>query len=285
MNGTISATVRSLALMLWFALCSSVGRRSIIAPGGPVVSMTSHGRRVRLVFLAIESIARGTVRPARIVLWLDDPGWLAHPPRTLRRLVARGLEIRRGDALGPHTKYFPYAASEARHRVAAVTADDDWLLPRHWLEELLRASLRAPGCVVAHRAHLIRIGPGGIAPYSDWAPATDPAPSPLHFGTGCLGQLLPPPLLDRLRDEGLAFQQCTPRNDDVWIHRTALELGLEVRPVLTVPERAFVPIRGGGLGRRGVAPLFESNVGGGANDAQIAATYGPSALAALRAAY
>ena len=37
---------------------------------GPVVSLTTHGPRLELVFYAIESICMGTTKPSRIILWL-----------------------------------------------------------------------------------------------------------------------------------------------------------------------------------------------------------------------
>ena len=67
-------TVRSRVDIFCLMLRNRLGR-SPVATGGPgvVVSMTTYGKRVRTVHLAIESIARGAVRPARLILWLDEP--------------------------------------------------------------------------------------------------------------------------------------------------------------------------------------------------------------------
>jgi hypothetical protein len=276
------STLRSLALMLRFAVANVVSRRSILDPAGPDVSLTSYGRRVHLVFLAIESIARGTRRPSRVILWLDDQRYLASPPRSLRRLERRGLEIRASANYGPHTKYFPYARSKSSHAVPVVTADDDWMVPARWLETLLAAHSADPRAVVAHRAHLITVTGGSIAPYGTWGEAIRSVTSPQHFSTGCMGQLLPAHILDSLRDAGESFRDSTPHNDDVWIHHLALESGTGVRPVGQLDESEFAPIRGGGLG--GVEPLFHSNVIGGRNDSQIAATYSRRGVEAVVAA-
>src|SRR5690349_76858 len=52
-----------------------------------VVTLTTHGERVRNVWLAIESVGRGSRRPGRIILWLDGRARL---PWRLRRQRRRG---------------------------------------------------------------------------------------------------------------------------------------------------------------------------------------------------
>ncbi len=81
-----------------------------------MVSLTSYGTRIGRVAYAIESIAAGTARPRRLVLWLDDPTRFAARPAALRRLERRGLEVRLTENLGPHTKYFPSLAAGPRRR-------------------------------------------------------------------------------------------------------------------------------------------------------------------------
>ncbi|WP_344122224.1 hypothetical protein [Kocuria aegyptia] len=71
----------------------------------------------------MEAIARGSVRPQRLILWLADAEVVAHPPAPLARLVERGLEIRHAADWGPHKKYYPYACSQADHELPLVTAE------------------------------------------------------------------------------------------------------------------------------------------------------------------
>lgn len=276
------AGLRSLALMLRFALLGWFGRRPLVDPEGPVVSLTSYGARIRFVHLAIESIGRGSLRPSRLLLWLDDRDVVRRPPRSLRRLQRRGLEILLCDDFGPYKKSFPFALTSTHHVAPLVTADDDWLVPAGWLETLVDTATRHPDTVLAHRAHEIRVEKGRIAPYATWTRADSPTVSFRHFGTGCMGQLLPPAVLDALREEGVRFPTFAPHADDVWIHRLAVSTGSGVRPVGLLLDDDFAPIRG--AGRLGGAGLFEENVAGGRNDRQIAAAYTPSELAAILAA-
>ena len=50
-------------------VANTYGHCPIVSPGGPVVSLTTHGDRVRSVYLVIESIGRGQTLPSRIILW------------------------------------------------------------------------------------------------------------------------------------------------------------------------------------------------------------------------
>ena len=61
--------IPSIVRLCWINRCSSA---AIIYPVGPVVSLTTYGKRSRTVYLAIESIGEGSSVLPRIILWLDD---------------------------------------------------------------------------------------------------------------------------------------------------------------------------------------------------------------------
>jgi hypothetical protein len=49
-----------------------LSKKMVVSPGGEaVISLTTYGDRVDSVYLTIESIGAGTVRPRRLILWLD----------------------------------------------------------------------------------------------------------------------------------------------------------------------------------------------------------------------
>ena len=85
-----------------------VSRSSVIAPGGPVVSLTTFGPRLETVYLAIESIGAGTLLPSRFILWIQDEQTFQNRPQSIRNLEARGLEVRHTQEYGCHSKYYPY---------------------------------------------------------------------------------------------------------------------------------------------------------------------------------
>ena len=59
------------------------------------VSLTTFGKRIDDVYLAIESIAKQTLKPNRVILWLSkDEFFNKKLPITLTNLQKRGLEIK-----------------------------------------------------------------------------------------------------------------------------------------------------------------------------------------------
>lgn len=160
---------------------------SIVSPGGPVVSLTSYGKRIDTVYLAIESIARGSLLPSELILWLDEEEHLKSLPVTLQRLKQRGLAIRSCRNYGPHKKYYPYVASTETFAVPLVTADDDVLYPRDWLRSLVNAYESDSNVVSGYRARTILFEGDQIAPYSRWTLCTSTRPSWRHLLNGVSG--------------------------------------------------------------------------------------------------
>ena len=72
-----------------------------------IISLTTHGRRLYEVFLAIESIMQGSTKPNRIVLWLNKDIQNETLPRTLMNQTGRGLTIKYTEDIGPYTKLVP----------------------------------------------------------------------------------------------------------------------------------------------------------------------------------
>lgn len=270
------ARLQRSCLLLRHALANRLARRRVVAAGGPVVSLTSYSTRLRRVHLTLESIAAGRVLPSRLILWIDEPQVLADPPAPLRRLQARGLEIRGCENYGPHKKYFPYVCQE-RLDAPLVTADDDVLYPRHWLAGLQAAAQQTPEAVICYKARRVRIEQGVIQPYRSWATALDRRPSLRHFAIGVSGVLYPPALQEALRRQGDAFMPLAAKADDIWLHLQALRSGVRVRQISTRDEHfPSVP------GTQGIA-LYGENLKQGGNDRIIAQLYTAADIAAMLA--
>jgi hypothetical protein len=250
-------------------------KASVVAPGGPVVSVTTYGDRLRTVHLVLESIAAGSVRPSRLILWVDSPEAFTNRSPGLEKLVNRGLEIRRSDNFGPHTKYYPYLLSTDTFESALVTADDDLLYSKWWLEGLVRSHRENPEVVNCYRAHVMKFADGTIAPYQTWSPCESTDPSFLHFATGVSGCIYPPSLLSKLKNAGTEFLQLCPKADDVWLHLNAVRAGMKTKQIWSRPLRfPFVP------GTQG-SGLYHSNVLLARNDEQIQSTYTAQDIAFL----
>jgi len=249
-----------------------------VLPGGPVVSLTTYGKRVDTVYLTLETIARGSLLPGRLILWMDDEAAYAKRPDTLRRLEARGLEVMLTANYGPHTKYYPYLISTPELDVPLVTVDDDTLYPRRWLQSLAESYREEPCLIHCCRAHVVELEGEGFAPYISWERCRSTVPSARNFATGVSGVIYPPAFQQKVKDAGLGFAELCPKADDIWLHVQALRAGFKVKQLKTW-EQSF-PVMPGTQDMG----LIQGNVHGSQNDVQIRKTYTAEDIARLRAA-
>ena len=271
--GRAKAVVKA-ALIARYRLRNRVSRAPVTGECPVVVSLTSYGERLDIVAHAIESIAAGSVRPARLILWVDEPGFTTQDRPMLQRLEQRGLEILPCDDLGPHKKYFPYSQSAGSSPMPLVTADDDILYPRRWLAELWQAHEQTPQDFVGHRAVTIESEGEALAPYATWRPATSTTASHRTFVTGGAGVVYPRELLLALRDRGTAFLDVSPRADDVWINAVAVSAGIRARWTGDMSWAWSYP-------RSQANALHHENASQGGNDVQIERAYGEAEIAAV----
>lgn len=253
----VKTTLLAGVLTVW----NRVSRRQITSPKSTVdVSLTTYGPRTAGVYLTVESIGLGKMRPRKLILWVDELNILTDPPEQLRRLMKRGLEIRPCDDLGPHKKYFPYTEAFADDRQLLVTADDDVFYPRFWLQKLVKAYLRSPGDVVAYRVKV-----RSPEPYQQWQLCTTTEPRYEHFATGVSGVLYDQTMVELLRRSDRFLEVC-PRADDIWLHYVATSAGIGIRQVSDNPAE-FWPLPG-----TMEHALAHDNTVGGGNDIAIEAT-------------
>jgi len=252
-----------------------VSTKSVVAPGGPVVSLTTFGERVGTVYLTIESIGRGSLLPSRLILWLQDEDTFNKRPESLKRLENRGLEVRLTESYGSHSKYFPYLLSTDSFREPLVTADDDVLYSPWWLSGLAKAHEENPELVNCYRAHVMQFENGKIKPYLNWKTCQSTEPNSRCFATGVSGCIYPAEFLSRLKHAGRRFLDLCPKADDVWLHVNALRSGFAVRQISNRPvDFPAIP----GTQANG---LFLTNWNSGQNDEQIRNTYTADDLAQL----
>ena len=212
-----------------------------------VVSLTSHPPRLHSVFLAVESLLNQSFRPDRIVLYLSSAELeAADLPAALRKQEKRGLEIRWVDENLSCYKKLVHAVEDFGD-CHIVTADDDFMVPRHWLRDLHRAHRRHPDCIAAYRGYVMsRSGERQLRPYNVWPAADsvtgDPAgPSFDVFPTYGAGAWFPPQSLDaRVADPGRLFMRLCPGADDIWYK--AMSLLARTRAVMVRPRSVTFPM-------------------------------------------
>ena len=208
-----------------------------------IVSLTSIPAAIPYAVQAIRSILEGSMRPDKIVLYLDTEkfpdGTLPHEIETLKNEIpifeARfdPAEIRSYKKLIPALRDFP--------EDVIVTIDDDIDYPPHTLRNLVRMHERMPDAIIAHRVRKIKPD----RPYQSWRKYKwydflfrKTHRSRLAMQTGVGGVLYPPHSLDENMLDAKLFMEMAPTNDDIWFWAAAVSKGTYIVPLPNGQRRA-----------------------------------------------
>lgn len=184
-----------------------------------VVSMTSYPQRFRNIHWTLKSIMLQTMKPDKIIVWLDEHVTRDQYTKEMIDFEKYGVEYRPmpGD-LKPHKKYI-YAMQEYSDSLI-ITVDDDLIYSKDLIESLVKTHQKYPNEVCARRVHrIIRNDRGEIAPYNNWEGEYTLNKAPAHdlFATGVGGVLYPPHCVDRRTFDIDLIMKLSSRQDDVWL--------------------------------------------------------------------
>lgn len=194
-----------------------------------IVSLTSFGNRIHEVYLTIESIMQGTIKPNRIVLWLGEENRNTVLPIVLQNQIKRGLEIRFCKDIRSYTKLIPSLKSFPE--ACIVTIDDDVIYEPDLLEHLVNSYNENPDVVSACRIHkMLKDNTGKLCGYMSWKHfCYDDQPSFLNFLTGNGGVLYPPHSFPQEVFNEDVFLSICKYADDVWFHAMLVLNGTKVK--------------------------------------------------------
>jgi hypothetical protein len=194
-----------------------------------IVSLTTYGIRIHDVYLAIESIMQGSVKPNRIVLWLNEDEFKGKDlPVTLQNQVARGLEIGYCKDIRSFTKLIPTLKKYPESCV--ITIDDDIIYDFDLVERLVSTHKLNKGKVCANRIHQMKLTTNNMPmSYMDWNwCVNDYSINKLNFLTGVGGVLYPPHVFpDEVFNESVFMDICKFA-DDVWFNAMLLLNKVEI---------------------------------------------------------
>ena len=157
----------------------------------PIVSLTTISSRVERVSQTIDSIAKQTLKPHSINLYIsEEPHLLDQGIRRgnehLRRIADMGANIYLTSNIGPYRKQYPLLQqlrdANASPETLIVTMDDDVLYPVDVLAQLADTG-RFDDAVVAHRGREMAFDGGRLKPYSEFK-APRSIKSQYNLGTG-----------------------------------------------------------------------------------------------------
>ncbi|MBO5038440.1 MAG: glycosyltransferase [Alphaproteobacteria bacterium] len=210
-----------------------------------IISLTSFPARIDTVNQTIETLLNQTTKADKVILWLSQeefPDKEAGLPTQLLNLKENGLTIgwhqrnlRSFEKLIPALRQYPDAI--------IVTADDDILYPKNWLELLLKSYYTDPTAIHCHRVHKVGRKNSNIAPYNSWKKnIRTPSLSYANFATTGGGVLYPPHCLykDVLKEE--IFMKLCPRADDIWFWAMAVLNNTKIQNIKNnIPDLKYVP--------------------------------------------
>ena len=206
-----------------------------VVPGKEViVSLTTFGKRINEVYLAIESIMQGSIKPNRIILWLaEDEFKDRRLPTTLIKQQKRGLEVKYCTDIKSYKKIIPALSKYPDSFI--VTIDDDLMYEFDLLENLIQAHFENPEDICACRMHRITLNEHKKPKsYLDWDFQIYPNDkSPLFFLTSGGGTLFPPHCFtDEVFNQDV-FMSLSPKADDIWINAMILLSGRQITKAYT----------------------------------------------------
>ena len=200
-----------------------------------IVSLTSYGNRVKgSAVYTVYSLLRQSVRPERVVLWLDEKEFNSQNlPDDLRFLCDYGLEVRLGKDIGPYTKIIHSLSAFTNKHI--ITADDDLFYTKNFVEEFIDAHRKHPQAIITGYAKMpMTNGKHQIAPYGEWAeyhhvPASFQYNSATLFPLGWGGVLYPSHVFDDEATNEAVFMSLCPKADDIWLYIMGLRCHAEKR--------------------------------------------------------
>lgn len=227
-----------------------------------IISMASYAGRYHVLPIALKSLLLQTVKPDRIVVWLDEENRENAVTEELQKLCVYGVEYRyTTDGLKPHKKYL-YAMQEFPN-ANIVTVDDDVVYSGDMLESLVKAHALYPQCICARRVHKITFDQTGkIKPYREWKYEYRKAKAPSHMlcATGGGGTLYPANIMPEETFNMNAIRELSLNADDIWLKLMELIGGVKV---MWVKNRYVMPLE---IDNSQYSSLCRGNVDKGGND-------------------
>lgn len=105
-----------------------------------IISLTTYSKRIKYVYKTIESLFSQTIKPDKIILWLDENEFNINSiPKTLKKQIKCGLEIGFCENIKSYKKIVPTLKKYQNDII--ITADDDILYPKNFIEKLYIAYL------------------------------------------------------------------------------------------------------------------------------------------------
>ena len=197
-----------------------------------IVSLTSYPARMPFVHVALNTLLTQTLKPDRVILWLAEeqfPNKENDIPEEVLKLKNYGLEIRWCEDIKSYKKLLPSLREFPEDII--VTADDDLIYDKDWLEKLYKSYEKTPNCIHVHRVSRLIYHEGNTLTKPSQRSALFSLysePSYLNSVFGGSGCLYPP---HTLSEEVFNMENCNKTvgfADDLWFWAMATLKGTKI---------------------------------------------------------
>jgi len=188
-----------------------------------IASLTSYGKRVNTVHLAIETILNQTHKADKVILWLAEDEFNENNiPNSLKSLVPRGLEIDFCEDIKSYKKLIPTLKKYPNDII--ITFDDDIYYRDDVIEKLYNSYKKEPESIHCMRGHKMKfLSNGFLDSYNNWSMCIDKSVASLDiFPTTGGGALFPPNIFPSHTFKKELFMSLAPHADDVWFKAMSL---------------------------------------------------------------
>ena len=207
-----------------------------------VISLTTYGERLNTVYITIETLFSQTLKPKRVMLWLDEKEFSEERlPQELKQLQKRGLEIYFCKNTRSYKKLVPTLTMLKDSHI--ITVDDDVMYPSNWLEEFRCYEEKYPQTVLCFRGVKIAVdGPEKTKPYRKWTLVRGGQPPSFDImPTGVSGVLYPAGCFSEEVLDERTFMELCPTADDIWFKAMTLKAGYKSYVIPSLPEMNQLP--------------------------------------------
>ncbi|KZX10261.1 glycosyltransferase family 2 protein [Methanobrevibacter filiformis] len=195
-----------------------------------IVSLTSSLKTIYNNHYTLYSLLTQKTKPDELILWLSKeefPNLEEDIPIKIKNLKKNGLTIKWCEDIGSYKKLIPSLKEYPNDII--VTADDDVLYQKDWLEKLYNEYDGEN--IIAHSTKRISSNvDGDITPYSEWKPTETNEESILNYFDEECGVLYPPNSLYVYILNSLSMKSSPNNNIFAWT--MAVKNDTKIKPVL-----------------------------------------------------
>ena len=182
-----------------------------------IISLTSHGERIKQIIPTLESLIKQTIKPDKIILNIFQGESNKVSKELVNYCSKNKIEIYYYDReIGPHAKYF-YTMKRFKN-ACIITVDDDIIYTNDLVSSLYHDFIDNDSYILARRVHKILYKNDIPLEYNKWKYECKEDRNPGYdiFPTGVGGVLYPPDIL-KISDECLNDIYKSLYADDIYL--------------------------------------------------------------------